>query len=89
MTRKVDESIKTKWKVNDVIRDSTGHPYLVLHLNKFVATIVTDLESPHVLTPIMALLPRDYKAFELDWNMRPITTPQNDSFSWEQLPATL
>lgn len=88
MTRELDEGIKTKWKVNDVIRDTAGHPYLVLHLNRYVATIVTDLESPQILTPIMALLPRDYYKFNLDWQMEPVTTSQ-DTFSWERLPAML
>lgn len=89
MTRKLDEAVKTKWKVNDVIRDTSGHPYLVLHLNRYVATIVTDLESPQILNPIMCLLPRDYTKFDLDWNMRLITKPQEDNFSWERMAQVL
>lgn len=67
---KYDTSISEIWKKNDVIRNKiTGKPLLVIHIYRFVATIVVDLEENKTPSSMFVLLPRDYDKFAVDNEM--------------------
>lgn len=66
----LDTSARTNWQVNDVIRHKmTGHPFLVVHIYKYVCTIVVDLKDDRKLRPTLTLLPSDYDEYAPDWQM--------------------
>lgn len=74
---KYDTSISETWKKNDIIRNKiTGKPLLVIHIYRFVATIVVDLEENKTPSSMYVLLPRDYDKYAIDTEME---AEQNDS----------
>ncbi len=60
-------STPSPWKTKDLIRNlSTGKLYLVLHVVKGYATIITNLSDPTELPPTFTLLPREYYKYARD-----------------------
>jgi|GEM_PF-4455805 len=58
---------RPNWKVGEIIRHkSTGHPYLVQHIYKFVSTLVIDLCDPQTPIPGLFILPRNYDDYATD-----------------------
>ena len=61
-------NIITKWKAGDIIRQiKTGKAFLVLHVYKNTATILSDLEQE--LPIAIVLLPKKYDEFATDRDM--------------------
>ena len=85
----LDKNILTKWRVNDVIREkTTGHPFLVLHIYKFMCTIIVDLEDHTPLRPMLTLLPERYDEYATDWEMKAEEKKRGDSvdLDWKYSP---
>lgn len=62
--------ILTKWKSTDTIRNlRTGKLYMVLHVIKGYATILSSLSDPQELPPTFTLYTRDYYKYEKDCNV--------------------
>lgn len=78
-----DTSVKAYWKTNDIIRHkTTGHPFLVIHVYKYICTIIVDLESNTALTQTLALLPKDYDKYANEHNMQ-AKESKNDIIEWK------
>lgn len=66
----IDTSIRPTWKAKDIIRNKlTGHPYKVLHVFNYNATIIVDLEDRSPLPLMYSLLPREYSNYAKDSDM--------------------
>lgn len=86
MTRELSTDIQPKWKVNDVIRQKvTGHPYLIVHIHKYVATFIVDMEDKASPSSPLVLLPRAYDDYTVDWNMVTKETDEGVEFEFNPL----
>jgi hypothetical protein len=82
----LDLNVRCDWKKNDIIRNKeTGHPYLVIHVSKAVATILVDLQDNEPLPITRLLLARDYAKYTLDLNMEAKST-LSDTIQWNYNP---
>jgi len=83
-----DTSIDTPWKKGDMVRHKiTGHPYKVIHIYRYVCTILIDLEDREQLAQPYILLPRSYDDYALDEVMQQVK--KNDSVEWQFSPFPL
>lgn len=66
-----DRLTRPKWRVGDIIRSKiTAHPYRVIHIYKYFATILIDMLDNSELQPTFTLLPRKYEDYCIDSDMR-------------------
>lgn len=78
----LDKLVRPHWKVGEIIRHkNTGNPFRVIHIYKYVSTILVDLTDNAPLPPTLMLLPRNYDDYAVDSDME----FRNDKWEFNQV----